>query len=706
MGYVDPGVYSTVVDESEYAVVGGGTVLAVVGTSIKGNVNEVIDCYGEQDLIDKIGVPLAALPDQAVLAAIQFMKRGSHVKFVRISETAAPASEATKTVKDYPANAVDTLTFDAVSPGTWGNDLVCGIEVPGSDYYTETIGVGVIATLVYQTLAPGLNITKLSNVPVLPGSVSMSVTMATGVVETFTDNSAGALTGGAHGGTINYVTGDMEITFIVTNPLVGGDMVVTYRKVTNFITVAAPAATFLPAFDLQPNPLIINLNTWKIAPGSVRALEGAGMTMDNTTGLGVDNGAGIFVVAGNVAAGTINYDTGVLNISFTAGLTAGVTIIFREPYFNVYVEAPVDRHGTLGEVERFNALVMDIGSPRYAITVINEGVRGEIAKSNLITATDEIAPAIIAIPMAGANALAGGADGLAGVVPADYIGAYVGGVATGLQLFSSVENQEFDMLAVPGISDAGVVNAGIAICDARKEDIFLVDPPFASTVETLIAWHNGIGFSHNAFNSRYACLMGFWQKITDPYTRTDIWLPPSGFVAASMAYNDSVSYPWNAPAGKTRGVLLNVIESEYSPSRPQRVAMYDFPNAINSIVNFNNAGAVIWGQKTLYRINSALNRLNVVRMLCYIERVIRKSVDSLTFEQNNEFLWARFKSIVTPFIENIRATGGLDSYTIVCDASTNPGWVRQQKEMRARIELTPTDTAEKIVLQYIINKPA
>jgi hypothetical protein len=91
-------------------------------------------------------------------------------------------------------------------------------------------------------------------------------------------------------------------------------------------------------------------------------------------------------------------------------------------------------------------------------------------------------------------------------------------------------------------------------------------------------------------------------------------------------------------------------------------------------------------------------------MLCQIERTVRKSVDGLAFEQNDEILWARFKSIITPYLENIKKGGGLEDYSVLCDASTNPAYVRQQHEMRASIVLTPKFTAEKIVVSYIINQ--
>ena len=177
MVFIDPGVYSTVTDRSEYANLPGPTVFAVVGTATKGVFNKPIYCYGEADLINKVGPPATALPDYAVLAAIQFMKRGQKVIFVRVSDTTEVTS--TKVVNDFYSNAVLTLTFDAYSAGTWGNSIKAGIELNATTQYVEVLATSInAATLPYDTFGGAGVLVNPLHPPILPGSFVITALVA------------------------------------------------------------------------------------------------------------------------------------------------------------------------------------------------------------------------------------------------------------------------------------------------------------------------------------------------------------------------------------------------------------------------------------------------------------------------------------------------------------------------------------------------
>ena len=711
MPYIDPGVYSTVTDRSQYANLPGPTVFAVVGSSTKGVTNKPIYCYGEADLINKVGAPDALAPDYAVLAAIQFMKRGQKVIFVRVTD----GTEATSTIiaNDFFGNVVLTLTFDAYSAGTWGDSIKAGIELDESTLYSDTLldAGTVVATVQYDSIGGGgIVLVPPANLPIVPGSVEIVTRCAVGAVScTIVDNGLGTLTSidvPFSAGTIDYVSGELTITFIAINGVtVGHPMTMTHRK-AQYSEVQGVATQVDFSFTIPGNPLITYPDTQKIQPDSLFILQG-----DNTTAImstvGSDDGSG--AIAGtNIAAGpahTIDYDTGEVVFTLTAGAAAGppasLLIIYREPYFQVYVQTPVDKAGNFGEVERFVDVVMDTGSPRYIETVINEGIANEVSKSAYVVVTDEVAPAFDQ-PMPGLYTLAAGDDGSAGLTDPDYIGAVTLGVAYGMQMLTNPETEVYDILAVPGVSGNSVVQAGIAIVEARKDAIYLADSALADATADVIDWHNGVGVG-SAFNSAYGAAYWSWVKIVDSYnTDRQIFIPPSGFVAAQFAHTDNVAYPWDAPAGPNRGVVLNSLGVEYSPTKTERDTLYGYPNAINSMVDFSNAGTVIWGQKTLLRTNTARNRLNVVRMLCYLQRAVTTTVESLVFEQGNETTWTRFKALVDPIVNGIVQSGGLVSGTVLCDASTNPASVIEQNEMRARLVLVPTKTAEKIIIDFVV----
>jgi len=700
MPKIDPGVYTETRDESEYANLGGATIFGVVGTATKGEINKPILCYGEQDLVNKVGLPLTSLPDYAVQSAIQFLQRGQIVAFLRVESGLTPAVESSVTINDYPSDSSPTVDFEAISPGTWGDDLKVQILLEEDDEYSEVLGQGDGITTNFQSI-PVANISSLTNFPVLPGTVQINAIVGSNVV-VFTDDGLGNLAGPAVGdiGTVDYETGDLVVVF-------GGsgapdnltDITATYRSVQyNETFTATGGATVQWDETLAGNPVLSYENTNLIQPNTVYVMgsDGAG----GMTTIGVDNGAGA-ITGTNIAAGTIDYVTGAISITLFPAAASQLVVCYRDPYFDVAIQALADRYGAVAEVEKFEDVVMDSNSERYIEDVINDGISGEIAKSAYVTATVPLVPSGYQ-PMSGLYDLAGGGDGTAGIADADYIGTYAGGSASGLQVMANPESVVIDLLAVPGVSSGSVVNAGLAVCADRKDAMFIVDPPFGLTTTDVANWHNGIGYSHAAFNNEYGILDWAWIKRYDAYNRMDVWLPPSGFAAAQMAYTDEVSYPWNAPAGRNRGVLRDAQEVEYSPTRAERIILYGHPNAINSIVDFQNTGIVIWGQKTLYRRNTARNRVNVMRMMCYIQRSVVSSCEYLTFEQNDAFLWARFKALVDPIFSSIKSSGGLEDYTIICDESTNPPAVRDQLEMHARVILVPLKTAEKIVIEFVL----
>ena len=125
-------------------------------------------------------------------------------------------------------------------------------------------------------------------------------------------------------------------------------------------------------------------------------------------------------------------------------------------------------------------------------------------------------------------------------------------------------------------------------------------------------------------------------------------------------------------------------------------------NIVNSIVNFYAKGVMIWSQRTGQRLATALNRINVRRMLLYLERVIARAVEPLLFEPNNENTWTLLKDTITPLLSDVAARGGLDGYLVVCDETTNTALVISRNQMRAKIMVEPTKTAEIIILDFVI----
>ena len=300
------------------------------------------------------------------------------------------------------------------------------------------------------------------------------------------------------------------------------------------------------------------------------------------------------------------------------------------------------------------------------------------------------------------------ANGTNGVPVSDdvsaYIGSVSGGTATGLQIFGNPEQQDVNLLAVPGVSDAAVINSMISICESRKDCMCIVDTPKGLTPQQAVDWHNGKGVfaDHQAFNSSYAALYWPWLQIYDPINKVKIWTPPSGHVAAAYAFSDYSTQPWYAPAGLTRGHLTAPIAAQYNPTLGERDLLYGNGNAVNPIATFLQNGINIWGQRTLQRAPTALDRVNVRRLMLYLEKVISTATRYLLFQPNNASTWIQFVDLVTPILDGVQARQGLTGYQVRCDASTNTKDVIEQNQMNALIFVKPTKTAEMIQLTMVL----
>lgn len=347
-------------------------------------------------------------------------------------------------------------------------------------------------------------------------------------------------------------------------------------------------------------------------------------------------------------------------------------------------------------VEEFHKCSWDPSSTDFFVTKINSATSG----SNYVTVAQGTSNA----PVLARYALTGGANGISGIDDADFVGQAdpSTGVYTGLKTFLD-STLSINILATPGAS-ATVMHEGVSIAEQRADCVFLIDPPLGLSVQKVIQWSNGTGGLGNtaAFNSSYAAMFWPWVEYLDSYTGARVFTPPSGWAAAQFAYNDRVADAWFAPAGVNRGRLTAALRVEYSPKLTERQLLQAPGQIVNPIVNDPIDGIMVYGQATCQRTTSALDRLNVRRMMLYIEKVLATSVRSLVFEPNEPVTWRRFEALAEPALATVKARRGLNNYQLKCDDQTNTADLRNNKVMRGIILVEPTNAAEKIQLDFAI----
>jgi Phage tail sheath protein subtilisin-like domain/Phage tail sheath C-terminal domain len=201
-------------------------------------------------------------------------------------------------------------------------------------------------------------------------------------------------------------------------------------------------------------------------------------------------------------------------------------------------------------------------------------------------------------------------------------------------------------------------------------------------------------------NTSYAATYGNWVQVYDEFTGEKMWQPFSGFAAAVMARSDAAEFPWSAPAGFNRGLLTtSALDLAVNPNQKQRDEFYK--NNVNPVMFSPSQGMVIFGQKTLSRKPSAFDRINVRRLFLALERPTKKASAFYLFEPNNEFTQTRFKNTLTPLFEFAKQNGGLYDYEIIVDNRVNTPQVIDDNELRATIFISPTRTAEFIVVEFV-----
>ena len=228
--------------------------------------------------------------------------------------------------------------------------------------------------------------------------------------------------------------------------------------------------------------------------------------------------------------------------------------------------------------------------------------------------------------------------------------------------------------------------------------------PFGLTVREIIQWSNGVHpLNSYPLNTDFAALYWPWLNITDIDNGFDVWVPPSGTVAGAYARNDNIAYPWYAPAGLERGLLTAVNDVYNRPTLVERDSMYGNGNAINPIVSFADSnGFVIFGQKTLQRRPTALDRVNVRRMLFYVEKQIKNLSRRLLFEPNDDGTRRKFIGIAKGVLDFVSVNRGITQYNVQCDTILNTADVIDRNELRAKIGIIPTKAVEFIFIEFTI----
>ncbi len=264
-----------------------------------------------------------------------------------------------------------------------------------------------------------------------------------------------------------------------------------------------------------------------------------------------------------------------------------------------------------------------------------------------------------------------------------------------ISVLSNQDDYKFNVITAPGLiigTSTATVTSLINMVQERGDALAVVDcGKYGDTLATMTS-------NAGTYNSSYAATYAPWLQTTDADSGNLVWVPASTMIPGVYAYNDSVGEAWFAPAGLNRGGLSTVVKPERKLAQANRDTLY--LSNVNPIASFPGAGTVVFGQKTLQKKASALDRVNVRRLLIELKSYISQVSNNLVFEQNTIATRNAFLSQVNPYLESVQQRQGLYAFKVIMNDTNNTADVIDRNQLVGQIYLQPTKTAEFILLDF------
>ena len=262
---------------------------------------------------------------------------------------------------------------------------------------------------------------------------------------------------------------------------------------------------------------------------------------------------------------------------------------------------------------------------------------------------------------------------------------------------SNPDELDINMLVMPGVIETlhpAIIDYASNMCIDRGDTFLVFDcVGLTDNIATAVS-------AVQSLDNNYAATYYPWVKIMDANINKPVWVPPTVVIPGVLSFNDKVAAEWYAPAGLNRGGLSSVLDAYTRLTHAERDTLYEA--RVNPIATFPGTGVCVWGQKTLQAKPSALDRINVRRLLIAVKKFIASASKYLVFEQNTAATRNRFLNICNPYLESVQQKQGLYAFKVVMDETNNTPDIIDRNIMYGQIFLQPTKTAEFIVIDFNI----
>ena len=671
--YVSPGVYVIERDTSQFPASVNPSVVGLVGFASKGPVDKATLITNGDQLISTFGDPSEDIVGQALEGALEILETTNSLYFIRCASSTAVDASVSAQLGSCPAIYLSGENLLGVTSSIY-------LKVNG----TDANGKALFSTDKNIDIPSGSDTTADAITSALGGAL----TDASKISGHDISNSGVITCNFAGSGASLDVTAYQDSARTIQSSAI-------YEMSTNGEPVSSVSSSISisgMSFDRDS----LNYKVEGLYPGA--GYSYSSLADGTITGLSVE-----FTTAGGTHGTLSIYENGVAAESFRISLLDGET--FVEKAINTG-EVNLKSNLVKGNLNDGPSNITATALTKFSDKVTSLGVTNVDGKQGSVVKT-AATPRFVKFVQATntANKLAGGTNGIPASTDDDGINTVIKGSVTdtgktGMQLLDN-DLLNLGMAAVPGITNEAVQNELITLAERTREFLAVVSPPYAiGSVQKAIDWSNGLDTTRSAaINSSYAAIYWPWVKVFSTFDGVDRFYDPSIFAIRQMAFTDDVGESWFAPAGFTRGRLTKPTDVEEELSQGDRDALYSDGNVINPIVNFPQQGIVIFGQRTAQRSPSALDRVNVRRMMILIRKIILRSTRQFVFEPNDPTTWSQIEALTTNLIDPIARGRGISEYRVICDDTTNTPIRKERGELWCKVVIKPTKTAEIIVFE-------
>ena len=710
--FLSPGSYFVEVDISDYPPSINSSVVGVVGFASKGpvagkNGDKATFITSQENLIRTFGEPSEEITGQAIEGALEILESTNSMYFIRCSDGELNATAAAS-VGFCPSMQVSSSFLlgqaeitgmthlgtadEGVSAVKFVVDAWDNVGTKTVDSVTYTIPRGTVQS----SSTGGTTYDALKKV--IGGSLDADKVGVFG-------NDTSAFLVGLAAGKNSYLQAEMQINTATDGTTAGGWVSpnlglqpVDFKGGTEGTTWSGSATAWGGTFN--------NLNYYTrslyAGAGYNEGTTPTGETSGNSFEVNSNGGQNSIIEVNDAGTALETYKGGTTNQVFLESVIGRTnetaTSEFLVGYFTSGTASPLSSTAPLNY---FHSQASDIAPTNYSPTSITESL-----SASFNGAVDQYpANARFVKLIQGTYSLAGGDNGIptdASEVEAAIIGQIESdGGKTGIEALAD-DQVDVKIAVAPDLSVYdGIQNALITKAESTQKFIALVSPPLAvGRTQDAIAWSNGQSAERTAaINSSYAAIYWPWVRTFSVYDGKDRWLAPEIYAARQMCFTDGTRRPWFAPAGLQRGRLTKPVDVEVALNLGDRDSLYSGGNVINPIVKFAQDGIVIFGQRTAQRQATALDRINVRRLMIDLRDTIVNATRQFSFEPNDRFTWDQVVNVVAPLLDEIKRDRGITEFKVVCDETTNTPLRIDRNELWCKVLLKPTKTAEMVVFE-------